>query len=475
MKKKEHSYAVRRRTINIVLACVLAIGLVGLAGCGQQGAENGAGTQGGSGSTEQPSESEESEESEKELDESALRSDFTEEELADGQADFQVSEHLYVDAEVTPADVYAGGVASYYLETFYEDGTQEEFAAHPQIFGQAQEDFFATLSDVLGVSITADLLDYMDDEETQQIVESTDLLPADNGASYRVGVVWKTDEALAGRYASKSVVNTFSDDASLDDINTVMGGCERYLSPDEKEGLLLTDDELAVWRETIGELTGRIISGFCDGIHVTEENVLAISEINSLYEGNWLDWKADPADGYYFYYDLDGLLIDVLSLTYALDPDDPEPCADDVEVRKELSQLRGTAELQNLSLLHAKDDRVQELVTDGTHMMGLYLCNRYQAGEVYREAQPVLSPSVPLEAVEAYYPEEKLTADVTVTQVRLVYAAYFTDPADGEIRNAYCPFWKVVVYDENLHENRMFVFDAVSGDILVQEEELPQK
>ncbi len=56
---------------------------------------------------------------------------------------------------------------------------------------------------------------------------------------------------------------------------------------------------------------------------------------------------------------------------------------------------------------------------------------------------------------------------MTITEVRLVYAPYFTDPADGEMENVYRPFWKVTAYDESKEDTALFVFDAVSGDVAV--------
>ncbi len=454
MKKKEYSYAVRRKTINIVLACALAVGLAGLAGCGVagQGAENGAGTQGVSDGTEQQPRDD--------VDASTLRSNFTEEELADGHASFQVSEHLYVDAEVTPADTYADGFATYYLET-YEEGSKEEFDADPRIFGQEQEDFFATLSDVFGLSITSDLVEYADKEDEYEIVESFDHLPGDDGLFYSMRIRWLYP---MGRdpYVYLPFVSIGTDDASFGNMAAMARGCVQYLSPDENTGLFLSEEEVASWMQIIEKLTGRKVNTAWDAVHITEDNVLIISKGDSYYEQFWLDWDADPADCYYFYYDLDGLPIDSLALTHTLTISDPEPCADDVTLHTLYSRI------------DAKNDAIPDLMTDGTQI-SLGVNYYYQPGEVYRVAQPVISPSEVLAAVEEYYSKDSLTADATVTQMRLVYAPYFTDAADGEIRNAYCVFWKVIVYDESLHENRLFLYDAFTGKAKLQDTSQPDK
>ncbi len=429
----------KNKVVSIVLVGTL---VAALAGCGQQGAENGAGTQGGSGSTEQSSESEESEE---ELDESTLRSDFTEEELADGQADFRVSRHLWVDAEVTPADVYADGFASYYLETAYQDGSMEEFTANPTLFGHPQEDFFELLSNLMGFSITMDLLEW---NEVEGSVDGTTVDIVDgNGNPYYVSVNYQTDASLTDRYAYNSIL--YIEDFNHINLAYDAYGCGVYLSPEENDDTpLLTDEEIAAWKEALENLTGREISDIWDVTQVTEDKLELAGSMD-----DYVNWDLGTVDSYQFYYDLDGLPVDHLDLEYALRLGNPEPYADDTDMSG--------------NTLHAANELPLQFITDGSRVLYLVVRDRCRPGEVYRETQPIISPSEILPVVEEYYPESSLTANVTITQVRLVYAPYFTDPDDGEICNAYCPVWKVVTYDERIDNSTLFVFDAVTGDTLL--------
>ncbi len=429
----------KKKVVSILLVGAL---VAALAGCGQQGAENGAGTQGGSGSTEQSSESEESEE---ELDESTLRSDFTEEELADGYASFRVSRHLWVDAEVTPADVYADGFASYYLETAYQDGSMEEFTANPTLFGHPQEDFFELLSDLMGFSITADLLEWSETDD--QMSASTIDIADENENPYWVNIVYNLDATLTDRYAYHTQMYVW--DFNYMNLTNDVYDCEVKLPPEENDDTpLLTDEEIAAWKENLEELTGRTISDTCDVVQVTEDKLELVASTEE-----YANWDLGTVDSYQFYYDLDGLPVDHLDLEYALRLGNPEPYADDTDMYG--------------NTLHAANELPLQVITDGSRVLQLNVRDFYRPGEVYREAQSIISPSEILPVVEEYYPESSLTANVTITQVRLVYAPYFTDPDDGEICNAYCPVWKVVTYDERIDNSTLFVFDAVTGDTLL--------
>ncbi len=441
----------KRKVINVILVGAL---VAGLAGCG-------IGTQNADDGMEQETETEEY------IDPSTLRSDFTEEELANGQASFRVSRYLWVDAEVTPAETYARDFASYYVEEVAEEGTMEVFATSPCIFAQPVDDALLSLSDVLGFSIPSDQLEFSMSENVASF--SSENLMTDDGAGYYVYLGWTGNGASAECYATEPVIQIkknaqdADEDAltSLDLLGSYFTDCEVYLESDPEEDHILTDAEVEEWRNTLADFTGRTLSDIWDCTHVTEDKLVDLYAVHSDDYTLYQLWDFDTAlDDYSFYWDLGGLPIEYLGLTYDLEGE--ETYADDIPIL-------------NNKILYAAQQDAQELIMDDSGLIRLWITDLYQPGEEYREAQPVVSPSVPLAAVEEYYPEKSLTDNVTITQIRLVYSTYFTDPADGEMQNAFRPFWKVLAYDESKQENTLFVFDAVSGDVVMYGESLANR
>ncbi len=383
----------KRKVISVFLVGALVAGLAGC-GIGQQDAD---------GDLEQETETEEY------IDPSTLRSDFTEEELADGHASFRVSRYLWVEADVTPAEDYADGLGSYYMEKVPEDGSLEEFTENPRMFGQSVDDFLQSVSDVLGFSIPADQLEwYIHDSSTLAEIAS---LSAADGNSYEIFLNWDGDAESAEYYASSPsfrILQLVGDDTdSADDLDnetrywtsdfpTSIRNCERFLLPETDETYLLTDEQVADWKETLENLMGCALSDTWDCTHVTDDKLEALLSLkwisstttDATYQWNlWNTYSTGPVDLYYFYHQIDGVPVENLSLTYVLQ--EGETRADDVSY----------TDYNDTEMIYANNQSVSELLTDGSQVLFLDFGNDYQPGEVYRETQPILSPSEALQKV----------------------------------------------------------------------------
>ena len=61
------------------------------------------------------------------------RAELTQEEIESGHASFQMDENLVVDADITPKEKYAQGLASYYIKVFSETEktAEKQFEKNP--------------------------------------------------------------------------------------------------------------------------------------------------------------------------------------------------------------------------------------------------------------------------------------------------------------------------------------------------------
>ena len=106
----------------------------------------------------------------------------------------------------------------------------------------------------------------------------------------------------------------------------------------------------------------------------------------------------------------------------------------------------------------------QMLLSGRDGVLYLECSNMWDAGEIYKEKLPVVSPSEALRQVKEHYDKQLIKEDCTVTEIELVYTGYFSDGVDGEIRPVVSPFWEVKVYDGNIKRYVSFVYDAYTGE-----------
>ncbi len=432
-----------KRYFGAAALCVMALAL---AGCGQTA---GSGTESGS--------------SEVAASEASYRSVFTQEEMESGHASFAVAEHLYVDAEITPYEKYRDGLNSYYMEQVSEEGNaeDEDFPAQMSVFGQPREEFFQKLSSAVGFDITADQLEWFAPIEGQATVQAyNEGIPGGGEDTYMLSMMWLGMEAFGldtPVYPEMWMYDMADDGFWLNNAHNDLNYSMQYAAPQGEVESLLSEGEILGWKDALEDLTGRTISDTWDGIQLTGERLEEISAAHPDMSAELDGWDYGTVDGYFFYYDMDGLPVEGLNLSYELKEgetatDAARACMTQDEDNNTLSALYQLGPL---------------VVTDGERLLALEITSTRRAGDVYKEDQDIISPSDALATVAEYYNTQLLLDDVTVTDVRLIYAAYFTDPSEGTVDNAFLPFWKFTTYSADTGSSYEFVIDAVSGDVIV--------
>ena len=92
------------------------------------------------------------------------------------------------------------------------------------------------------------------------------------------------------------------------------------------------------------------------------------------------------------------------------------------------------------------------------------LDNFRDKGDIYKESMDIMTSEEVLKKIISYYKTKLLLDDVIITDIRLIYSGGFTDGEDGPVDNIFCPFWKVTVYDKEESKNKIFVYDAMTGE-----------
>ncbi len=391
------------------------------------------------------------------------RTSFTESEIAEGRASFQAAENLYVDAEITPAEKYEDGVNSYYMVQHYEEGEVDgelTDASGLAAFGRTQEEFLGTLSTLTGIEADPEMFENSATERKAYwngFVSGTD-----NGLDYLFFMSWGFGDGIFEAHAYyPDFYAMVTEDANIAVAEFYAETVGMMTMPDT-DGLSFADpdEEATALKGIIEQLVGRELSDTFDCISVTPEKAEAI---NAAYPELELETGFDGYYQYYFYYDLDGFPIERLGLSYELK--DGESCTAGARYSSE----------ENGSVLYALNECTQQVAYGEDGILFLMIDNYRDKGEVYKEGLEVLSPNTVLASVERYYESTLLTNDVIVTQVRLVYSGYFTDGEDGDVDNAFCPFWKVQAYEGSSGMNVMFAYDAVTGNAVVEGEQVVSK
>ena len=94
--------------------------------------------------------------------------------------------------------------------------------------------------------------------------------------------------------------------------------------------------------------------------------------------------------------------------------------------------------------------------------------NMWNTGEVCKEKLPIISPNEALKQVKKHYSRQLLTEGDVITNIELVYTGYFADGADGKLQPAVSPVWAVKVYNRSMETYEDFVYDAYTGDCILE-------
>lgn len=423
-----------RISIGILLSAVLLLG-----GCQSESGEETAKHQ------NSPAESEKTAE---------YRSSFTEVEKTEGEASFELTENVRVNARLTPVERYNKGLKKYHLAIYYEEGeseAREDFLKDPHIYGKKLADVRRLVEEATAVSFTGK--GKMDDEEGADTMFLTQKLEKDD-RTYQFKACWFKDREDSNETDAKlncpfiyiendSEGNGHYGAYTIDEYYRINGADTDPTigDPDDATGQRM--------KEFLEDLLGRKLSDTWRCIPVTGE---IVAELDQDMKDNIGELETDYHT-YWFYADVDGLPFMNLELLYKL-KEGETACA----------ALRRTASSDLATTFSALSEHVQSVSVseDGT-VINMELSRMRMEGDVYRDTAEVTDPDVILGKLKEYYDRQLITSEITVTEVSLVYTGYFTDGSEGEIRPTVAPFWLVTAYGGK-NGRVQFVYDAFTGE-----------
>ena len=383
------------------------------------------------------------------------RQEFTDSELEEGYASFAIADHLSIDAELTPKELYQDGLNSYYMEDVYEEGDISDLdASECTLFGLSQEEFVSKLSGELGASYEWEDLEWENAGEGSALSGS---IYGETGMEYTLWIHLSYGAVLQNPGACHPELYIRETEADEDPEYYSVYYMQQYLKDSSGE-CTFTDnskEEAESWKSRIEEMTGRTLCDTWDVYAGNEENRNELVSVLEAQGDNTSEYSAmDEFMAYLFYYDIDGLPFDNLYLSYTMK--DNETCTSEARY--------GSSD--DSSNLQAVSENAQWVIINEDGPVRLDMDSFRYSGEIYKEDQTVISASEILGKIASYYDTKLLADEVTITQMRLVYSGYFTDGADGIIDTAICPYWKITIYDAAQGANLLFVYDAITGEVL---------
>lgn len=385
-----------------------------------------------------------------------IRDSLTQEEIKSGEAFFYLSEDLLVDAKITPQEKYTDGLKSYYIEVYCaaEDGRNlREFIEDPDFYKKS----LGEVGELLGREIEGSFkLDTLETRISGIGINSYSMnYQTFRGEDYRFHSYWEWEEEYRDETDKLYTAFAMYITPVNDDVvgNNVWNWIQDYI-PDysQTEVSFLNKEETGnYYKEYLEELTGRTINEDYDCIPVTNE---LIAEVNAIVEADFgIESVREEYCVYRYYCDVDGFPYMDCYLPYYL------------KDGKEASFLAKIT-LTNGNCLSGLAQWAQEVFVTEEGLYSLWTYSSYFPGEVYQEAQEVISPDATLQKVKDYYKKQVLLEEAVVKEVKLVYAGWFGEDETGIIQPILQPFWRVKVYQKENNSILYFYYDAFTGDII---------
>lgn len=388
-----------------------------------------------------------------------MRDEFTQTELASGEASFYLAQDLCVEAKVTPQEQYINGLKSYDMEVYFEtDNGQsiQEFAENPTFFHKSMDEIESILGQEIEGGFDRDsMVKMFSGSDREKLLQMTYSGKED---TYQFVGYWNTGEKefdYTDRLYSFLMYIEPEEISNPNIENLVWNQIAAYL-PDyaDAEVSFLDKEETGnYYKEYLEEITGRKLNAEYDCIPVTGEQ---ITELNSLLEG--LDYgvsfdsEAEEYCVYRYCFDIDGFPYVSHALPYIL------------KEGEEASTLAKISAADN-NTLYGLTEWEQEVYVTEQGLVYLQADSVYLPGRVYQDAREVVSPDTALQGIKDYYSRQVLVDEAVIREVKLVYGGYFGADADGIIQPVLQPFWRVKVYQKENMSTLFFYYDAYTGDI----------
>jgi len=384
---------------------------------------------------------------------------FTKEEKTTGTAEFNLTENVKIDAQVTPIDKYKNGLKKFYMKHYFETkdlNDINEFMKKPTLFGKDLSVIMSMLSEKLsGKFYKKPRFDAYDNKAKEIIARST--FQDKNGNLYTFNTSWGTGDDRYGydkgvycpimyiRLEEKSKAMSTQIEHKILQYLKDFKNMEVSFIKDKRQ----TGEEL---KDYLEKLLGRDLSDTWDCIPVTEESIVAL---NNVYQTDitHLESKQEYCS-YRYYYDVKGFPYTESYLSYQL------------KEGETASKLARMSTPNNTLIGLCNPSIMCHLSKEG--IIALDINNIRMEGDVYKEAEQVVDSNAILNKIKIFYEKQILIRPVTVTEVNIVYTGYFTDGNEGEIQPTVAPFWRVKVYNNDSNGSQFFFYDAFTGEAIVE-------
>lgn len=378
------------------------------------------------------------------------RDTFTAEELDKGVAEFHITEDIYVDASLTDSSIYKRNFNSYYIEHIYEckGGESQKLKQNPTIYHKNYNEISSWVNSIIpGAFKDKDFhLDLSAKDEPNICAE----YESKDNTNYLINAFWDSyDEAFGNNDTMFCPFMNIDIQPGISNLNSLFYSLENNVEDYQKcqvDYISDMDGTAKKYKEKIEELTGRTLCDKFDTVALTKESVEALNQVNGFVE----KYAGKDLLMLKYYYQIDGLPYKPIYLTYKLKPGE----------KASMVAMMSTSEN---SLLCGLAENPQKVILSKDGVYGIYTTSFRYPEKTYRKNLKIISPNNVLKKIKQYYDKTILLDTITIKDISLVYAGYFSDFVDGTIEPIVTPVWDVALYDNKAGSFVHFVYDAVTG------------
>ncbi len=415
----------------------------------------------------------------------SYREEFTEEELAAGSASFQAGEYIYVDASLTPYEVYQDGVDSYYINyaSYENQYTDEETILDTFTpFGGSYEEFASRIKEVTGEEIDTTSLQYMLNTNGDGVEMYAFNLS--NGGFLVYWCSFFEDMSDEDNIVSQSEICYapyiyYARNGGNDGADLITADLERLKDYGGDLDFATEEETAAEAIAFIEEMSGLEISDSWRCYTYSEENLKELEDILKEYGDELLfdetlentetgeeymteltldQMEYEEYFDFYFSIEVNGLPIAWVSSSTTLGTD--ETVGDSLAANpNNVHSYQGTTEVNPI---HVSD---MECTVDENGIIEVGVDQIIEIGDVYKN-ESIMTPSEILVRFLNYLETDEIIIDtLTIENISLVYVSAFTDAENGVLEAALRPYWKVTTYDNWTFEHETYYYNARSGQM----------
>lgn len=406
---------------------------------------------------------------------------LSEEEMEQSHLTLTLMENIYVDADITPYSRYKDGLNAYYISDYVEAEnvyTEEALEERTTFCHWEAADFLNIFEKYTNASfdLSEKIIQAFVSGDDSNIGHMRLTLPVhkneeEQGDDFNYYFTWNWNWWInQGRtilpcftycdysYESNNI-NQF--------LNKIPAYIEEYIPDCEKNSLAFADAEKLgkELKDMLEDILGVTLHEEYTCIPVGSKNYETLLEILSEEElaemrtvdsGEQVILQEFPKENEYYSYgflrDIDGfqwreLIID-LTVT------------DDMVLSETVEAAHVDSFVTSLS------EYEQKVCYDKDGIYEMHLYRTANIDELYKEREAVLDINQLLNVLRECYADQLILYPITIQNIEICYASYFSNPDEGMVRDEVQPFWIVTYYDSQYQTEVQKIIDAYTGTII---------